>query len=439
VLDLDSAPTRLSSPGVSILKNDAVCWFSALSLLVVIGCDASQSSTDGGTGGTADATGGTTTATGGMKSTGGTTSTGGTAQGTGGSTGGMTVTAMPFPFPQNKKPPNCTLTTVANASTLTQAAYSSWKSAFVVSASPGVRVKRPGGQTPDDTVSEGIAYGMLAAVYMADRALFDGLLAYAKAHSNSHKLMSWHVNSAGGVLDVGSAADADEDMAWALLGASAQWGSSIYLDDGRAIINAMYTTSIASDGRLKPGDNWGSTDDTFPDYFSPAYYRVFAKVANNPTWSGVIIDRNYEILKNSSGSYGLVPDKTTGAYMPPADMKDYRYDACRTPWRIAMDYCFNGEPRALEYLQKIGPFFDKIGAANIVDGYNANGTATGGAHNMAFIGPAGVAGMAGYPKLMDDAFNFGATGGGDQAYYPQSLRVISMLMMSGNFIDFSKL
>ena len=202
----------------------------------------------------------------------------------------------------------------------------------------------------------------------------------------------------------------------------------------------MYTTSIAPDGRLKPGDSWGNTADTFPDYFSPAYYRVFAKVANNANWAGLIIDRNYEILKNSSGMYGLVPDKTTGDYMPPADLKDYKYDACRTPWRIAMDYCFNGEPRALEYLQKIAPFFDKIGAPNIVDGYRADGTPIGSVRNMAFIGPAGIAGMVAHQKLLDDAFTFGTTnGGGDQSYYPQSLKVISLLMMSGNFIDFSKL
>ena len=32
------------------------------------------------------------------------------------------------------------------------------------------------------TVSEGMGYGMLAAVYMDDRPTFDGLLAYVNAH-----------------------------------------------------------------------------------------------------------------------------------------------------------------------------------------------------------------------------------------------------------------
>src|SRR4029079_8277537 len=114
-------------------------------------------------------------------------------------------------------------------------------------------------------------------------------------------------------------------------------------------------------------------------------------------------------------------------------------DACRTPWRIGMDYCFNGEARAKTYLDKIGGFFNGLTVANIYDGYSLTGTKTGTSQNMAFIGPAGVAGMAGFPKLLDDAFAFGATtNGGTSGYFQQSLRVITMLMTSGNFVDYTK-
>jgi len=49
-----------------------------------------------------------------------------------------------------------------------------------------------------------------------------------------------------------------------------------------------------------------------------------------------------------------------------------------------------------------------------------------------------VSGMAGFPALLDGAFNYGISNGGDQSYYPSSLRMISMLMMSGNFLDYTK-
>ena len=88
---------------------------------------------------------------------------------------------------------------------------------------------------------------------------------------------------------------------------------------------------------------------------------------------------------------------------------------------------------------KIGAFFDGNGAANIGDGYSLTGMELSTFSNMAFIGPAGVAGMAGYPMLLDGAFSYGAQNLGDQKYYPQSLKIITMLMMSGNFLDYTKL
>ena len=122
-------------------------------------------------------------------------------------------------------------------------------------------------------------------------------------------------------------------------------------------------------------------------------------------------------------------------------MGAYGYDACRTPWRIAMDYCFNGEPRAKAYLDKIARVLhdSQRPVSNIGDGYSLTGQKTSNFGNMAFIGTAGVAGMAGYPQLLNDAFTYGATGtGGNTQYYQQSLRVITMLMMSGNFLDYTK-
>ncbi|HEY6476784.1 MAG TPA: glycosyl hydrolase family 8, partial [Polyangia bacterium] len=120
---------------------------------------------------------------------------------------------------------------------------------------------------------------------------------------------------------------------------------------------------------------------------------------------------------------------------------NYGYDACRTPWRIAMDYCFNGEQKALDYLNKVGAFFDGQKVANIGDGYSATGSKVSSNQNMAFIGPAGVAGMVSWPNLLNDAFNFGVSnpGNGNNAYFPQSLRVVTMLMMSGNFLDYSQM
>jgi len=379
---------------------------------------------------------------------GGKTGSGG-AVGSGGSgSGGAASNGPPaFPFPQNKKPAMCNLTGVAGAAASTMSAYQSWRSSFVTAdgAGGGLRVKRPG--NANDTVSEGIGYGMLAAVYFGDKPTFDGLWTYAQAQGDSYsskKLMNWHIDASGvpikdNGMEPGSATDADEDIAWALIQAAEQWSTTSYRDDAKRVINAMSNYEVGADGLLKPGDHWGATDQhTFPDYFSPAYFRRFATVTGDTNWTGTIMDRNYEVIAKVGGANGLVPDETTGTYMNTVDK--YGYDACRTPWRIGMDYCFNNEPRALAYLMKIGAFFNAKGADNIVDGYVVSTSAASGNNkNMAFIGPAGISGMpssGGFPTLLDDAFSFGAkTTSGD--YFKDSLRVITMLMMSGNLVDLS--
>jgi endo-1,4-beta-D-glucanase Y len=311
----------------------------------------------------------------------------------------------------------------------------------VMSATGGLRVVR--NTNMNDTVSEGIGYGMIASVYMNDKATFDGLWSFAKAHMDANGLMNWHLNADGSVaaMGTGSATDADEDMAWALVMASTQFSSSTYSDDAKRVIGSMFNLIVGPDGTLSPGDSWGSTPRTFPDYFSPAYYRVFAKVTGNKTWSSVI-DRNYQILADVSGSYGLVPDSVNVTVSGYANVGDYGYDACRTPWRIAMDYCYNADPRAKAYLDKVGAFFNGKGARSILAGYSVTGTATATYPDFAFIGPAGVSGMAGYPTLLNDAFTYGTgagAGNGGTSYYSQSLRVVTLLMMSGNFLDYTQL
>ena len=377
--------------------------------------------------------------------------TGGGMGGSGGDTMGLKLaTGGPYAYPQHRVSGSCTLTTAPGSDSATQSVYHSWLAAYVTANGAGghLRVQRPTNQ--NDSVSEGIGYGMIAAVYMNDRATFDGLWQYGQAHFNSKGLMSWHLTSTGTLAnsnDPGSASDGDVDMIWALIMASDQWVSQDYLNAAAGMISAMRLNSVGSDGTLRTGDTWGSTTLTNPSYFSPAYFRVFAVVSGDANWSGAIIDKNYALLAKVAGNSGLVPDWTNNSGVVNMTLTEggsnfvnnnYGYDAARTPWRIAMDWCFNGEPRARDYLMKVGGFFNGVGATNIVDGYSLTGNVTGNAKNMAFIGPAGVSGMAGFPSLLDSAFTYGANGGGDQSYYPASLRMITMLMMSGNFLDFTK-
>ena len=130
------------------------------------------------------------------------------------------------------------------------------------------------------------------------------------------------------------------------------------------------------------------------------------------------MDSSYRVLAatlnaaNKNASNGLVPAWSTPDGVPKAPAGQtqihHQLDSCRTPFRIAQDYCWFGEPRALAYLQKISSFYAGLGAANIVEGYNLDGSPYDGAslHLASFVGTAGVGAMAAnsYAPLRNQAY-----------------------------------
>src|SRR5262249_33944266 len=174
----------------------------------------------------------------------------------------------------------CSKPTGANGK-LIALAYDNWKKRFTVADGGGIKVFRP--ENANDTVSEGIAYGMMIAVYMDDKALFDGLYKYWTNHIATNGLMTWCIspngNPSGGMGSAcsasgGTATDADEDAAFAMLMASKQWPSGGYGGTATTLINAVMSTDM-SGSYIKAGSNYSGTGITNPSYFAPAFYRAF--------------------------------------------------------------------------------------------------------------------------------------------------------------------
>jgi endo-1,4-beta-D-glucanase Y len=430
----------------------------------------------GGVGaGTGSATGGApTTQVGGSSSTanGGSSNPmgGDTGNGVGGSSNvGTTAPSGPaaFPFPQNRKLPFCSLPTVYDNAKV-RAAYEAWKQATVTSdgASGFLRVKKPdSGSVIGSTVSEGIGYGMILAVYFDDQALFDGLWKYEQLYLDAQGLMNWEIGPDGKVTSGGSGAatDGDEDMAFALVMADKQWGGSGTLDDtylnhAKRLIELIlkYEVDGTRNSLLKPGDQWGNVDVTNPSYFAPAYFRVFGRATGKVEEWDRVIAANYDILERSlnatsgNADNGLVPAWCDSTGKPVVAYSGapthFQNDSTRTPFRIGQDYCYFGEPRAKAYLQKINQFYDGVGVENIVDGYALNGTpkperAVNGLHAASFVGPAGVAAMSdpAQQDFLDRAYGLvesqKLTAG--TIYYQKSWTALSLLMMTGNLVDFT--
>jgi endo-1,4-beta-D-glucanase Y len=154
-----------------------------------------------------------------------------------------------------------------------------------------------------------------------------------------------------------------------------------------------------------------------------------------------VLDTSYAILaKAAHPATGLVPDWCDASGGVQRNSR-YSYDACRTPFRIAMDACWNGEPRAMAYLGRVSAFFAKHGAANIKDGYALDGTPTGQSNALSFVGPAGASALAGAASpLSRDAYTrikavTRLASGSSYGYYDASWGVLSLLFMTGNFVD----
>ncbi len=391
----------------------------------------------------------------------------GGADGAAGAGGGAGTGRAEFPFPQNHRSPFCTYPrNYRNEDVL--AAYARWKTDLVTADGAGgyLRVRKPNsGSVINSTVSEGIGYGMLLAVYMGDQDLFDNLWQYEQRHLDAQGLMNWEIGPDGVVTSggTGAATDGDEDMAWALVMADRQWGgqgtlSDTYLNHARKLIELIwkYEIDLSRDAMLKPGDQWGNVDVTNPSYFAPAYYRVFGQITGKPQDWNRVVDSSYAIIARSlnttsgNADNGLVPAWCDSTGNPKEAYSGapthFQNDSTRTPFRIGQDFCFFGEARAQGYLAKINGFYSSVGVVNIVDGYNLDGTprpqnAVNGAQAASFVGPAGVAAMsdASLQQFVDDAYTDVASLDlmAGTIYYQESWTALSLLMLSANLIDFT--
>jgi endo-1,4-beta-D-glucanase Y len=352
-------------------------------------------------------------------------------------------------------------------------AYNQWKSTFV----SGNKVIRPDHQ--NDTISEGIAYGMLIAVNMNDQDLFDGLYGFWKDHpASTTSLMTGCVLGSGlpgrvgtgtpCLASGGSTTGADEDAAYSLLMADKAWGGT-YKADALTMINDIWANDIDSAGSKLPkgGSGYGSPASavTSPSYFAPAFYRAFAAVDGAHDWAGVITAVYGVIDGTIAGSNGLIPGWCGSSCTVPASNGlatdvDYQYDSHRIPMRIGVDYCFNSTDEAKAYATKTTAFFANIaqkGTGFITDMYMPSGLPASGAttNSASMLGTAAVGAMASDNQtFLNDAYQavFDLLTRGTMAppiytdvdprssplptyrYYNATVGMLTLLIMTGSFM-----
>ncbi len=326
-------------------------------------------------------------------------------------------------------------------------AYNQWKTDYVEACGTGkYRVKF---DNPNETVSEGIAYGMLLAAYAADKDLFDGLWQYYKDNMNNHGVMNWKIGGCSGTIGSGGAADAELDAAMALLIANHQWPNTTsphnYSSDVTDLINAIKTwevqpTNANGTYQINNGDNWGFGNDCRnPSYQSPAYYRLYADhiPAQSTFWDNCV-NASYTLINNNAHpTTGLVsnwsdPNGNSNSCNGP---DEYGWDACRNPWRMAQDIAWFDDADAKNICTKVSAYVNSIGVSNLSGPVPQSG-GTSGFHGPTFVSTYALAvmGAGNNQTLLNQVYTETVNVTDPLPYYfGNTLRAVSLFMLTGNF------
>jgi endo-1,4-beta-D-glucanase Y len=331
-------------------------------------------------------------------------------------------------------------------------AYNTWKANYVVSCGGSPNQYRVKFDDINKTVSEGIAYGMLLAAYASDKDLFDGLWAYYRANRNGNNIMNWRISGCSGTDGANGATDAEFDAAMALLIAENQWpllnSPYDYSAEATTLITAIKNYEMdAGSYQARNGDGWSAgIDCRNPSYQAPAYYKAYAAQvpAQSAFWTNAVTAAYNLVTANAHATTGLVSDWCNSAGQKNqcnGGYDGYGYDACRHPWRMAVDAVWNNDATGMAQSTKIANYAKGVGASSVGGPRNMDGSG-GGGHSATFVSMYAVAVMgspAGNQTFMNQIYSETVNvsdnyqTGYPSGYFGNTLRTISLFMMSGNF------
>ncbi|OMC93871.1 chemotaxis protein [Paenibacillus odorifer] len=375
------------------------------------------------------------------------------------------------PFPQQVSYPGIIKPNHVSQSSLNSSVasyYDYWKATYLknnLSSLPGgyyVKGDITGEADGFDPLgtSEGQGYGMVITVLMAgydtnSRTIYDGLFKTARAFksSNNPNLMGWVVaDSTGAQGHFGSATDGDLDIAYSLILADRQWGSTgtiNYLAEAKKMIGAIKLSNVTTNNRLNLGD-WDTKSalNTRPSDWMLSHLRAFNEVTGDSTWLNVI-NNLYNVYSQFTAAYssstGLISDFVVGNPPKPAppnyleefpETNEYNYNASRVPLRIVMDYALYGDTRGKDIANKMVVWIKgKTGnnPNNVKDGYQLNGSNRGTYATAVFVAPfiSAATTTSTHQAWVNAGWDWMKNK--KESYFSDSFNMLNLLFISGNW------
>jgi endo-1,4-beta-D-glucanase Y len=357
----------------------------------------------------------------------------------------------------------------ADIDAATAAFYDRWKQLYVIDGCglEQKRIRMEAGKIW--SVSEGQGYGMVIVALMAGhdpeaKSIFDQLFNYVRRHRSDYDraLMAWAQNEhCQDIEGRDSATDGDLDIAYGLMLADRQWGSTGAIDyRGAAAETLAAITKHTIDGAtgLTLLGDWVAPDGAYAHATRPSdwmidHFRAFAKL-DPLTWNRAVdahLNLALKLQQEFAPTTGLLPDFVTDTTEAPkpappkfleADTDgDFAWNACRTPWRLGTDAALTGDHRSVTAARRMTQWIRAATGddpSKIGESYKLDGTVLDPTMSMAFVAPFAVAAMTasadtpGAQQWVDALWNqMVATP--PQGYYPDSIKLQAMIVMGGSW------
>jgi oligosaccharide reducing-end xylanase len=328
-----------------------------------------------------------------------------------------------------------------------------------------------------DVRTEGMSYGMMAAVQFGKKDIFDRLWRWGKKYMQHQDgpykgYFAWSCKTDGTRNSQGAASDGELYFVTSLIFASNRWGNDTgidYLKEAQNILDcSMQKVGMDQMAPLinlehqlinfTPSRHGNTFTD--PSYHVPAFYEVWAKWANDGRsefWRECARKSREFLHTCINERTGLNPDYCNfdGSLMNTGNIigDAFRYDSWRVPMNIALDYSWACKDKKWQqqYANTFQNFLYSQGIDTFVDQYNVDGTTVtdtlraGNApkalrHSIGLIGTSAAASLVSthvkgrefVHKFWNARHEPDAEGFFD-AYYDGLLRLFAFMHLSGNY------
>lgn len=312
-----------------------------------------------------------------------------------------------------------------------------------------------------DARTEGMSYGMMMAVQMDRKDIFDRLWLFSKTYMYQHSgkyqgYFAWSVSPEGKKNFEGPAPDGEEYYAMALFFASARWGDGPepfdYSVQAKAILrHCLHQHEMVAGGEpmWDPANYYikfiPETPFTDPSYHLPHFYELFALWADEcdrPFWK--------KAAAASRKFINLSCDKVTGMAPEYAEYDgrtkllfgkkwEFYSDAYRVAMNIGLDAAWFNEDEGLgEIVDRLQAFFSENTRLGQYEAYTLKGEPMGepAMHPLAIIATNAAGSLAAKGRYRMDWVRHlwnSSLRKGNRRYYDNCLYFFSLLMLAGKY------